>query len=343
MYLNFDIQPYQLQQTSDFLVSIGNSKPNFKILTAGKDTYIVKATAETGLNLDNDIETNCGCYNLQIGSYSSLAENILFLIDINHDYLSVSQGCISEFKNAPIEKKIKRKGQIIIENDVWIGSGATIMNGVTIHNGAIVAAKSVVTKDVPPYAIVGGNPAKLIRYRFPADVIEKLLTIAWWNWSSEEIKSRYKDFAGSVESFAEKYYPAALEKLNAIKKLPSPAEMRSGENFLFAVDPNDDYPLYKKIIKEFCQKFDDTENQLILYLSGSESERNKMFDLVSEELALYQQYNVYVYIYTGEIESLIANADTYVSSRIRSNVYFSELAGKLGKKIISGVDLPVFD
>lgn len=343
MYLNLNIQPYQLQQISDFLASIGNSKPNFKILTAGKDTYIVNATVETGVNLDNDIESNCGCYNLQIGSYSSLAENILFLIDINHDYLSVAQGCVSEFKNVPIEKKIKRKGQIIIENDVWIGSGATIMNGITIHNGAIVAAKSVVTKDVPPYAIVGGAPAKIIRYRFPADVIGKLLQISWWNWTSNDIKNRRNDFEGNVEDFSEKYYPSALEEFNAIKRLPSPAEVRSGENFLFAVDPHDNYPLFKKIIKEFCQKFDGTENQLILYLSGNESECQKMFGLVSKELELYQQYNVYVYIYTGEIESMIANADTYISSRVLSNIYISELAGKLGKKIISGVDIPVFD
>ncbi len=294
MYINLGIQPYQLQQVSDSFLSIGNSRPNFKALTAGKDTYIVNATVETGLNMDNDVISNCGCYNLQIGNYSSLAENILFLIDINHDYSSIAQGCISEFKDRPIEKKIKRKGQIIIENDVWIGTGATIMNGVTVHNGAIVAAKSVITKDVPPYAVVGGAPAKIIKYRFPKDVIDKLLLISWWNWNSNEIKNRYDDFAGSTENFAEKYYPAALEKLNEIKDLPSPVEMKSGENFLFVVDPNDNYPLYKKIIKEFCQKFNGTENQLILCLN--ETDCNKMLDSVSKEVESYTN-SAYIYIY----------------------------------------------
>lgn len=343
MYLNLNIQPHQLQQISDFLAPLDNLRTNFKILTAGKDTYIVNATVETGVNFDDDIYSSGGCYSLQVGSYSALAENILFLVNINHDYLSVAQGVISEFQSTPIKTKIKRKGQIIIENDVWIGSGATIMNGVTIHNGAVIAAKSVVTKDVPPYAIVGGSPAKIIRYRFPEDVIGKLLQISWWNWTSNEIKSRYDDFAGDVEAFAEKYYPAALGKFNQIKESPSPVEMRSGENFLFAVDLHDNYPLYKKIIKEFCQKFDGTENQLILYLSGNEPDCQKMFGLVSKELESYQQYNVYVYIYTGEIESMIANADTYISSRVKENVYIMELAEKFGKKIISGVDIPVFD
>lgn len=74
-----------------------------------------------------------------------------------------------------------------IGNDVWIGSRCIVMDGVTIGNGAIVAAGSVVTKDVPPYAIVGGAPAKLIRYRFPQEMIKRLEEIRWWNLSDEEI------------------------------------------------------------------------------------------------------------------------------------------------------------
>jgi len=70
---------------------------------------------------------------------------------------------------------------------VWIGYGATIMPGVRIGDGAIVATRSVVTKDVPPYAIVGGDPAQRIRYRFAPDVIERLLALRWWDWDAERI------------------------------------------------------------------------------------------------------------------------------------------------------------
>lgn len=74
-----------------------------------------------------------------------------------------------------------------IGSDVWIGIGCTVLSGVTIGDGAIIAAGAVVTKDVPPYAIVGGVPAKIIRYRFPQEMIDRLLEIQWWNLPDEEI------------------------------------------------------------------------------------------------------------------------------------------------------------
>lgn len=83
---------------------------------------------------------------------------------------------------------------IFIGNDVWIGANAVINDGVSISNGAIVAAGAVVTKDVPPYAIVGGVPAKIIKYRFEADEIDKLLKLKWWDMSIGYLQKNYKDF-----------------------------------------------------------------------------------------------------------------------------------------------------
>ena len=80
------------------------------------------------------------------------------------------------------------KGDIVIGNDVWIGYEAVIMTGVHIGNGAIIAARAVVTKDVPPYTIVGGVPARPIRKRFDEEVIRKLETLQWWDWSVEKIR-----------------------------------------------------------------------------------------------------------------------------------------------------------
>ena len=82
------------------------------------------------------------------------------------------------------------KGDIILEDDVWIGHSAIIMSGVTLGQGSIVAAGAVVTKDVPPYAIVGGNPAKIIKYRFEREVIEKLLKFDFSKLSNEVVKDK---------------------------------------------------------------------------------------------------------------------------------------------------------
>lgn len=110
----------------------------------------------------------------------------------------VTEQKFKEDKYADEEKKYR----IIIGNDVWIGEAAIIMSGVTVGDGAIIAAGAVVTKDVPPYAIVGGVPAKIIRYRFGQDQIDALLKIKWWDWPQEKIE-RLADTFDNAESFIE--------------------------------------------------------------------------------------------------------------------------------------------
>jgi len=88
------------------------------------------------------------------------------------------------------------RGDTIVGNDVWIGYGATIMPGVRIGDGAIIATAAAVTKDVPPYAIVGGNPAQLLRYRFDEQTIARLLAIAWWDWDRARVARNVKALCG---------------------------------------------------------------------------------------------------------------------------------------------------
>jgi acetyltransferase-like isoleucine patch superfamily enzyme len=82
----------------------------------------------------------------------------------------------------------KTNGPINIGNDVWISSGATILSGITIGHGSVIAANALVTKDVPPYTIVGGNPAKIVKQRFTPEQIDQLLKLEWWSWSREKIE-----------------------------------------------------------------------------------------------------------------------------------------------------------
>ena len=101
---------------------------------------------------------------------------------------------------------MKQKEGITIGNDVWIGMGSYIMPGVSIGNGVTIGANSVVTKDVPDYAIVAGSPARLIKLKHPEEIIKKLNHIAWWNWEEKLIKNRIEDFYLTIDDFIKKYY-----------------------------------------------------------------------------------------------------------------------------------------
>lgn len=342
MYINLSIKPHQITQLSEFTISQDSLK-GFPALTIDKDSYIVESVVETSINMDAQIDDHGGCYNLQIGKYTSIAENILFLIDMNHDYTAVCQGVMSEINDCKHESNLPRKGQILIENDVWIGSHVTIMGGVTIHNGAVVAAGSVVTKDIPPYAIVGGNPAKIIKYRFPEDIIKKLLIISWWNWSPELIKQRRFDFEKSTKEFTDKYYPEALPEYEQILNMST--QKRPEGVYIFVADLKCSYSIMDKVIKAFCQKYNDKLSQLIIYLPESEAENNDLFCIIVDMLQKYSEYNVYINIIDGSkvsLEDLIPDVSCFITNRRKDNLYNAELFGKYNKAIISGVDIPIF-
>jgi len=133
-----------------------------------------------------------GAGKIIIGKFCSIAD--IQVVNIGHNYNWITTYPFSEFKkswkncnNFP-KGHPKSMGDVIIGNDVWIGHGVTIMGGVKISDGSVIAAKTVVTKDIEPYSIVGGNPAKLIKKRFDEDIIDKLLKIKWWNWSKNKIE-----------------------------------------------------------------------------------------------------------------------------------------------------------
>ena len=131
---------------------------------------------------------------LIIGKFCSIACGTKFLFNCaNHTLKSLSTYTFPlfyeewELEKSNITTAWDNKGNIVIGNDVWIGYETVIMAGVHIGDGAIIAARAVVTKDVPPYTIVGGTPAKEIRKRFDAEVIEQLLIQKWWDWSTDKI------------------------------------------------------------------------------------------------------------------------------------------------------------
>ena len=148
---------------------------------------------------------------LIIGKFCSIACGTKFLFNCaNHTLKSLSTYTFPlfyeewELEKSNITTAWDNKGDIVIGNDVWIGYEAVIMAGVHIGDGAIIAARAVVTKDVPPYTVVGGVPAKPIKKRFDDKTIDTLLDIRWWNWSDEKIALNLDAIqAGCVERIVE--------------------------------------------------------------------------------------------------------------------------------------------
>lgn len=134
---------------------------------------------------------------LIIGNYCSIAPETIFVLGGEHKYTTISTypfGTMYGLK----QNESSVKGPIILEDDVWIGFRSTIMSGVTLGKGCIVAAGAVVTKDVPPYAIVGGCPAKVIKYRFSEEMINKMDKLKYDNISIDVLKSNYEKLSRDV-------------------------------------------------------------------------------------------------------------------------------------------------
>lgn len=179
-------------------------------------------------------------YNADIGRFCSIAHRVMIGPGEHPvDWLSTSGfawgdhvfGAYGEYRSfCSDEVFAKNAERTIVGNDVWIGAGAFVRKGVTIGDGAIVAAGAIVIKDVPPYAIVGGNPAKIIRYRFPEPIIDRLLELRWWQYVLD------RNIIGDV-SFSD--VQSALDRIEAAVKrnelhllAPSKIEIttRSGAN-----------------------------------------------------------------------------------------------------------------
>ncbi len=144
---------------------------------------------------------------LIIGKFCSIACGVKFLFNCANHTLKLCQPIHSlfyedwELEKSNVASAWDNKGDIVIGNDVWIGFEAVILAGVKIGDGAIIGTRAVVTKDVPPYSIVGGIPAKVIRKRYSPDIIEQLLSLRWWDWTKDRIKRNLPFImAGNIEN-----------------------------------------------------------------------------------------------------------------------------------------------
>ncbi len=149
-------------------------------------------------------------YKLKIGRYCSIAAEVAFLLAFDHPVNRITTYPIKTYFLNRVREDAISKGDIILDDDVWVGYRATIMSGVHIGQGAVVAAGAVVTKDVPPYAIVGGVPAKVIKYRFSQELIDELMKTDYEKITKEMVEKHEN------ELLQELYHVEQLEWLPKI-------------------------------------------------------------------------------------------------------------------------------
>ena len=330
-------------------MKLGQEDKGFRVLWIDKNSYIWDVDFISGTLNCNDI----GCHCIHIGKYTSIANDFKIIVDMNHDYHSLWQGLVPELAlsgegrlgNGQIFRRLIRKGQALIGNDVWIGSGVTILGGVRVGDGAVIAAGAVVVKDVPPYAIVGGNPAKVIKYRFPKETIERLQRIAWWDWDSEQLRARREDMYGEVEDFAVKY-DSPLQLLprksgQYVERLGTP----QAPLYVYFMDFDDEYPVYKNVITSFLKQYPEAEAELVLcYNAQSEKETLKMQEIIAI-LEKQTRVNALVNMYgitTAEEENIISEADYFITNRDSRTLERVAYADRYRVRIVSGVDIPLF-
>ncbi len=161
-------------------------------------------------NFERNVLYNYGSDRLIIGKFCAIATNVKFIMNgANHKLDGISTYPFPIFGRG-WEKEIDKvmnvpsRGDTIIGNDVWIGYESVIMPGVKIGDGVVIAAKSVVTKDVSPYTIVGGNPERLIKQRFSDDEVAQLLEIQWWDWEIDKITRNIdKIMEGDIQALSQ--------------------------------------------------------------------------------------------------------------------------------------------
>lgn len=331
-----------------FTVDYENNSYEYTIAYVGPYTYSLNT------HVDNDVHVTDKSkgfwHNFHIGNGCSIGSDLRCVFGRNHNIRKVSSGALethlsySKIQPVKFESDFHQKGSIVIQNDVWIGDNVTIMPGVVVRNGAVIAQNAHVVKDVPPYAVVGGNPAKIIGWRYPDEVIEKLQTIQWWYWNHWKIVENYECFTEDVEGFCDKFYDEAQKEFS---ELVQKRNVCDDAYFMF-VDYYENYSSYSNIIDEFLARFVNDSNKRLILFVQNDCDVSPITEELLMQLQALCKYITDNPAIKAKVELVVGDrakatevflqTSHYLISRTFNTVYFTCLADRLGVEIISGVD-----
>ena len=321
---------------SDNIFQTYNSARKNKILTIGPHSYVEQIQIDIGIEERSHV---------LIGKFCSISLDVVFEIGQNHPIYSASTypfRAIPPLAPGIIDNPytLDNHYHIILGNDVWVGRGAMFLSGVRVGNGAIIGAGAVVRKDVPPYAIVIGNPARIVKYRFPKKTIDQFQRIKWWNWTFEKILEHI-DEMDNGEVFAEHYDrelpETQTDATDTLKKLRA----KGKDIFSYTIDPKDTKPTWEGVVDQYLFNFNKyTEAVLVLRaLSGSEEILRQIKEKLSSsrDNALHPE----VFLYNDDdITSLelMRYTDVYLVGASPHHIYDMNWVDNFGIMVRSAFD-----
>ena len=316
----------------------------FPLFSIGRDSYIVSGMINS--SIEHSKPERIFPHNIHIGRHVSIAKDVDLCVGSGHDYCKIFMGnihCLG-LNCGQLSETFHQRGQILILNDVWFGHGVTVMAGVTVGNGAVVAANSHVVKDVPPYAIVGGNPARLIRYRFPPKIIRQLQTIKWWHWSEEKLQSNKEWFErNDVEAFCDRFYAEAIAERNSVPPFPFFKPLYRKKIYLYFLDLGRPFSLWKRVLDQFMKLYGDKDDSVLLTVMNEDATREAFEEFRTRvEAVNHDALNVIVVEKLPDERTLFRGADFFIANRDVQTVRRADYCLDYGVKILSAVDEGVF-
>ena len=292
-------------------------------LFEGKHKIIIGAHSEFSVSKDQIIENSdiSIISVVLIGRYTSVANDVLFETEI-----------------APQLTKANMQHQIIIGNDVRIGDHVIISDGVRIGNGAIIDAGAVVTEDVPPYAIIMGNPARVVKYRYSPELIKALQRIKWWNWSDDTVASRAQEMTDII-SFVTKYHQPDIYMKGGTAEVLHARKDAGKTIYCFSLDNTSDIPIWEKVVDAYLRTFTKASHvSLVLEILPESMDILSILDKKVRDVGEDAPEILRCRANIGENLELIQSADIYIASARPRCMFYIDYADTYDVEVRSGFD-----